>query len=71
MNKIPFVIVGLLLSALTLFSVFGFLASFELDAAAALPWKIGYATIFFSCLIGLAGCVKKITRTKSPRPSSQ
>ena len=35
------------------FCVFGFLASFELDLAEALPFRVGYAVILLACLAGI------------------
>jgi hypothetical protein len=65
MNKIPFIIVALILTCLAIFSVFGFLASSELKAAAALPWKIGYAALSTGCIIGVVTSLKKVIRTNS------
>ena len=56
MNKIPFIIVALILTCLALFSVFGFLASSELKAAAALST---------GCIIGVVTSLKKVIRTNS------
>ncbi len=65
MNKTPFIVGALVLLCLALFSIFGFLASFELVAAEALPWKIGYGTLFTGCLAGALTLLKKAFLTRS------
>ncbi len=65
MNKIPFIAGALVLLCLALFSIFGFLASFELEAAEALPWKIGYGILFTGCLAGVWTLLKKAFLTRS------
>ena len=62
MNKIPIIASTLILLCLAFFSIFGFLASFELAAAEALPWKISYGILLTGCLAGVLSLLKKAFR---------
>ena len=65
MNKIPFFVGALVLAFLTLFFAFGFLASFELQGAAGLPWKIGYAILATLSVTGIITLLRKAFRKRT------
>ena len=52
-HKRPAILIttGLFLLVPTVFSIFGFLATGELSPQDALPWRIGYGSLFF-CSLG-------------------
>lgn len=55
---------SLVLAALALFCVFGFLATWEYtDASARLPWQIGYGLLFVACLGALVRILRRPKRS--------
>ena len=65
MNKFIPALGALILSALSVFFVFGFLASGELSAAEALPWKVGYGTLFIASAMGALTLATKLFRSRA------
>lgn len=53
MNLILKIFAAMALLAVAGFCAFGFLASYELAAAAGLPWRIGYGVVGTGCILVL------------------
>lgn len=53
MNAVLKIFAVLVLLSVAAFCIFGFLASYELPAAAAFPWQIGYGMAAAFCVVGV------------------
>lgn len=61
---------ALALLAITVFSVFGFMATWEYsETTKRLPWQIGYGALGLGCVIGTALLVRRRRRDRTQTKS--
>jgi len=66
-SRFPRALAALVLIGLALFSIYGFLASYEYsEAAKRLPWQIGYGALGLVCLSGVVVVLRPRRRGSPP-----